>query len=65
MQRFNNGNGCYTCDACDIIIWYGFDGFKNPDNRISQKNNYIVTENSAYCIPCANRILDKHSNRYD
>lgn len=32
-ERFNNGYGGYTCDACRKLLWAGFNGLEVPKQR--------------------------------
>lgn len=34
-EKFNGGQGCYLCDYCSVILWYGRDGAEHPENRRS------------------------------
>ena len=61
MERFNNGQGGYTCDnsACTTLLWSGVNGVKEPLNRKFiykvTKDDVVVHNHKYYCgRQCAN-----------
>lgn len=52
-EKFNSRMGGYICDHCRRLLWAGFDGHTNPENRkwwySSTAETVIVTTSYAFC----------------
>lgn len=52
-ERWNSGQGGYTCDTCSILLWGGFDGKGKPQYRrwwySSIPQTVIEFGNLAFC----------------
>ncbi len=59
-ERFNSGQGGYTCDMCNVLLWSGYRGSLEPLNRKfcygSTPESIVKKDSCFYCESCAIRL---------
>jgi hypothetical protein len=63
-ERFNSGNGGYTCDQCGVLIWSGYSGKSVPENRYYEygTKKEAIVENEEVCF-CSQKCYEDSINK--